>query len=105
MATTESKPRSRSKAFRPCCEDQVVVYECESCGFQEERKMGEGYLIERACPNFPECCTQYAPGGPHEGQPLAASDMRVAGMNCWRHGWAPAPHQQDRSQLTIYDKA
>lgn len=107
MKTTSSgNKKKQRKEFQPCCENQVIVYECESCGIQEERMMGEGYLIERACPNFPECCTHYPAGssGPHAGEPLGASDMRVAGMNCWDHGWQPAPHQHRRTQLTIYDK-
>ena len=82
-----------------------MVYECEGCGFQEERKIGDAYLIERACPNFPECCIRCAPGTKHAGEPLGASTMRVAGMNCWNHGWNHSPHQTGRGQLTIYDRA
>lgn len=97
-------PHKKRRKFRPCCEDQVMVYECETCGYQEEWTMGEGYLMERACPNFPECHDRVYVGGPHKGEQLGASDMRVAGMNCWKHGWRSAPHQLGRSQLNIYDR-
>lgn len=99
-----TKPLKRRKKFRPCHGAQVIVYECKKCGFQEERKMGAGYLMERACPNSPACHDRVYAGGPTKGQPLGASDMSVAGMNCWHHGSRPAPHQPGRKQLTIYDR-